>query len=166
MPKRGCRTRPAEKLVPQGAGTYAHLGRNREDLRDGRSCIAESPFASQISTAGHAYWVLLARLRILRIKGQRPQRLRTFLASSNGGFAPLLKSSPLTETVSMFDKPLLSVAPVTLTSNESTVTPRGGVSVTAVAEGFGRWHSKEFIHFLLIANGSLKELETHSSQGV
>jgi len=28
-------------------------------------------------------------------------------------------------------------------------------------EGFGRWHSKEFVHFLLVANGSLKELETH-----
>jgi len=30
-----------------------------------------------------------------------------------------------------------------------------------IAEGFGRWHSKEFVHFLLVANGSLKELETH-----
>ncbi len=30
-----------------------------------------------------------------------------------------------------------------------------------VAEGFGRWHAKEFVRFLLIANGSVKELETH-----
>src|SRR5258707_8486679 len=39
---------------------------------------------------------------------------------------------------------------------------RAVVSIPAnIAEGFGRWHSKEFVHFLLIANGSLKELETH-----
>jgi four helix bundle protein len=38
---------------------------------------------------------------------------------------------------------------------------RAAVSIPAnIAEGFGRWHSKEFIHFLLVANGSLKELET------
>ena len=30
-----------------------------------------------------------------------------------------------------------------------------------IAEGFGRWHSKEFVRFLLVANGSVKELETH-----
>jgi four helix bundle protein len=30
-----------------------------------------------------------------------------------------------------------------------------------IAEGFGRWHGKEFVRFLLIANGSVKELETH-----
>ncbi|MGC1483679.1 MAG: four helix bundle protein [Candidatus Acidiferrum sp.] len=30
-----------------------------------------------------------------------------------------------------------------------------------IAEGFGRWHWKEFVRFLLIANGSVKELETH-----
>jgi four helix bundle protein len=30
-----------------------------------------------------------------------------------------------------------------------------------IAEGFGRWHAKDFVRFLLIANGSIKELETH-----
>jgi four helix bundle protein len=39
---------------------------------------------------------------------------------------------------------------------------RAVVSIPAnIAGGFGRWHSKEFVHFLLVANGSLKELETH-----
>jgi four helix bundle protein len=39
---------------------------------------------------------------------------------------------------------------------------RAAVSIPAnIADGFGRWHSKEFVHFLLVANGSLKELETH-----
>jgi four helix bundle protein len=39
---------------------------------------------------------------------------------------------------------------------------RAAVSIPSnIAEGFGRWHSKEFVHFLLLANGSLKELETH-----
>jgi four helix bundle protein len=39
---------------------------------------------------------------------------------------------------------------------------RAAVSIPAnIAEDFGRWHSKEFIHFLLVASGSLKELETH-----
>ena len=39
---------------------------------------------------------------------------------------------------------------------------RAAVSIPAnIAEGFGRWHSNDFVHFLLIANGSLKELETH-----
>jgi four helix bundle protein len=39
---------------------------------------------------------------------------------------------------------------------------RAAVSIPAnIAEGFGRWHSKEFVHFLLVANGSLKQLEIH-----
>ena len=39
---------------------------------------------------------------------------------------------------------------------------RAAGSVPAnIAEGFGRWHKKEFVHFLLMANGSVKELETH-----
>jgi four helix bundle protein len=30
-----------------------------------------------------------------------------------------------------------------------------------IAEGFARWNSREFVRYLAIASGSLRELETH-----
>ena len=41
---------------------------------------------------------------------------------------------------------------------------RAAVSVPAnIAEGFGRWHRKEYAHHLRMAAGSVAELETHLS---
>jgi|SRR5690348_15952145 len=39
---------------------------------------------------------------------------------------------------------------------------RATASIPAnIAEGYGRWNSREFVRFLAIASGSARELETH-----
>ena len=45
---------------------------------------------------------------------------------------------------------------------------RAAVSIPSnIAEGFGRWHSKEFVHFLLVATAISKSLRrTFSSESV
>lgn len=43
----------------------------------------------------------------------------------------------------------------------ATQIHRSAISIASnIAEGRGRWSSREFVRFLSIANGSLKELET------
>jgi four helix bundle protein len=43
---------------------------------------------------------------------------------------------------------------------------RAAVSIPAnIAEACGRWHANEFVRFLRIANGSVKEVETHMFVG-
>jgi four helix bundle protein len=57
---------------------------------------------------------------------------------------------------------LTSKFPKTETYGLSSQIQRSAVSIPAnIAEGKGRSHLGDYIHHLSIANGSLKELETH-----